>query len=871
MLRAIGMLMLLCCAFHCPVYAQLIIETIAGGGSLDGTPAAQTPMGNFTPSAVAPDGTVYLNYPAQLMAISPAGILRNVAGTGVPGFSGDGGPAAKAQIYGGKISLDAAGNLYLADQTRIRIITTDGVIRTIAGNGYPATGTDVGPAFTTNVSPRALAVDTDGNVFFANQITSGTTPHHSILRLGKDGNITAYSGLFNGYQGNGDNGPATAADIYATGLAMDSQNQLLVLEPGDVRRIRADGIIQRVISCANGEPISGPSLGTCSIVLVRLVVGPNGAIYLSGSSGPPNTPIWKVDGGKIGSGGLLAGLDQTANLYFTQSFSPSRLFRIDPAGNQTTLTGTGTLASSDGSLAKGAILDAGFRQLIAIDSTDRLLFAETVNCRIRFVDASGKLGTFAGTGTCATTANAGPISTTALCNAVAFAASTSGAAFLACVDGSLLRIDSTKQVVSVVRAGPPGRQNCQQLLADANERLYCANGQLTVISPDGTTTEPIPFPVGISALVDTMAFSPNGTLYVTNAVNAPYNVYTLSGSTLTLKQDLHLPRASQFPCLVIDQAGRFIGCDGNTLNVTTGSATAKLGLFGGFGFAGDGGPLQSAQVGFPIALVQDSKGRLYVGDAYYRVIRRISGALPSIAPSIAATSIGAIGVVNAASYAGGAVSSGELIAIFGNNFSQNTAAFHLNDVRIDEALLSTKVLISGIEVPVVAVSPGQVNAIMPLFSASTKNVFITVQVDGISSETVMVPYALAVPGIFTADGSGSGQGSIVNQDASVNSTSTPAQAGSIVSVFGTGGGALLPDLLLGYLAIASDLSYLQANATAKVGGVEAQVLYAGAAPYLVAGVNQFNVLLPANTPPGPAELTVTVAGKQSNHVTVQVR
>ena len=135
MLRPIGILLLFSCAFCCPVSAQLIVETIAGGGSLEGRPAAQTPMGDFTPSAVAPDGTVYLSYPAQLMAISPAGILRNIAGTGVPGFSGDGQPAVKAQIYGGSISLDAAGNLYLADQNRIRVITTDGVIRTIAGNG----------------------------------------------------------------------------------------------------------------------------------------------------------------------------------------------------------------------------------------------------------------------------------------------------------------------------------------------------------------------------------------------------------------------------------------------------------------------------------------------------------------------------------------------------------------------------------------------------------------------------------------------------------------------------------------------------------------------------------------------------------------
>ena len=868
MLRPIGILLLFSCAFCCPVSAQLIIETIAGGGSLEGRPAAQTPMGDFTPSAVAPDGTVYLSYPAQLMAISPAGILRNIAGTGVPGFSGDGQPAVKAQIYGGSISLDAAGNLYLADQNRIRMITTDGVIRTIAGNGYPATGTDVGPAFTTNVSPQALAVDTAGNVFFANRIVPPGAQQHSILRLGKDGNITAYSGLFNGDQGNGDNGPATAADIVAKGLAMDSRNQLLVLEPADVRRIRTDGIIERVISCdANGEPISGTNLGGCRNTLGPLLMGPNGTIYVGGHSGS-GPGIWKADGGatsKVVSGGSLAGVDTAANVYFTQSFSPTRLFRLDPAGYQTTLTGTGALSSPDDSPAKGVILDNRYRPLIAIDSGDRLLFVEPLNCRVRFVDASGKLGTLAGTGTCATTANAGPIPTTALCVAAAFAASKSGSAFLSCVDGSVVRINPTQQVLSVVRAVAPGRDNCQQMLADANEVLYCAGSQLTSISPDGNTV-PILIPPGNSPLVDTMALSPNGTLYVVDGFSFYYNVYTPSGSTLTLKQDLHLPRANRLPCLVIDQAGRFIQCDGYSLQVTTGSSTLKLGLATGYGFAGEGGPLQSAQVGFPRALVQDSKGRLYLGDAYYRVIRRISGALPSIAPGIAAN-----GVVNAASYAGGAVSAGELIAIFGNNFSQNTAAFRLNDVRIDQALLSTKVLISGIEVPVVSVSPGQVNAIVPWLGTSIKNASITVQVDGISSEPVVVPYATAVPGVFTADGSGSGQGSIVNQDGSVNSTSTPARAGSIVSVFGTGGGALLPDLLLGYLAIASDLSYLQANATAKVGEVEAQVLYAGAAPYLVAGVNQFNVLIPANTPPGPADLTITVAGKQSNRVTVQVR
>src|SRR5439155_10534659 len=101
-------------------------------------------------------------------------ILTVIAGMGIQGFSGDGGPATSAQLYGAwGLVVDGSGNLLIADtgNSRIRKITRDGVIRTIAGNGMPGFSGDGGPATSAQLNPVGLAMDGSGNLFIVDAQT----------------------------------------------------------------------------------------------------------------------------------------------------------------------------------------------------------------------------------------------------------------------------------------------------------------------------------------------------------------------------------------------------------------------------------------------------------------------------------------------------------------------------------------------------------------------------------------------------------------------------------------------------------------------------------------------------------------------------
>ena len=120
----------------------------------------------------------------------------------------------------------------------------------------------------------------------------------------------------------------------------------------------------------------------------------------------------------------------------------------------------------------------------------------------------------------------------------------------------------------------------------------------------------------------------------------------------------------------------------------------------------------------------------------------------------------------------------------------------------------------------------------------------------------------AVPAIFTADASGTGQAAALNQDNTVNGTSNPAPAGSVVALYGTGGGALTTDTL----------PRLILPVTATVGGVPAMVYYAGIAPGLVQGAMQVNVQIPGGAMPGLAvPVAITVGNATSKIVTLAIQ
>jgi uncharacterized protein (TIGR03437 family) len=180
-------------------------------------------------------------------------------------------------------------------------------------------------------------------------------------------------------------------------------------------------------------------------------------------------------------------------------------------------------------------------------------------------------------------------------------------------------------------------------------------------------------------------------------------------------------------------------------------------------------------------------------------------------------------------------------------------------------------MVSGIPAIPLFAQNGQVNVILPFSLGTAGQATVTVTYNGVPSAPFTIPLAPSDVQVFTANASGSGPGSILNQDYSINTAVNPAAPGSIVSVFGTGGGAVGPAVTAGYVA-GDTLSWISLPYSATVNGQSSTVQYAGTAPTLVYGVDQFNVQLPANLPPGPATIMLKVGDSTSQaDVTVFVK
>jgi uncharacterized protein (TIGR03437 family) len=269
------------------------------------------------------------------------------------------------------------------------------------------------------------------------------------------------------------------------------------------------------------------------------------------------------------------------------------------------------------------------------------------------------------------------------------------------------------------------------------------------------------------------------------------------------------------------------------------------------GFSGDGGPAQSALFTYPTSLAFSPSGDLYLIDG--NRIRKLSG----IQATLPAPAIAPEGIVNAASYAGGAISPGELVSIFGSNFGADRLEIATPvGATYPSAFGPASVLFNGTPGAITAIAPNQINVFVPPGVPSGATASVVVKVGAAVSLPVTLPIAAATPGIFTADSSGAGQGAILNQDASINSPSHPEARGNIVSIYGTGLGLTTPPSAV----------------TVAIGGQPAEVVYAGAAPSLAPGVFQINARIPAAIPPGNAAVSVTAAGAASaGRVTVAVR
>jgi uncharacterized protein (TIGR03437 family) len=229
----------------------------------------------------------------------------------------------------------------------------------------------------------------------------------------------------------------------------------------------------------------------------------------------------------------------------------------------------------------------------------------------------------------------------------------------------------------------------------------------------------------------------------------------------------------------------------------------------------------------------------------------------------------AAAVVNAASNVSGPIAPGELLTIYGANLgpAQPVSANLGNYVPVPASLADVQVWFGDVAGRVLLGYQAQINVIAPFELGPGSSVKLQVLYFGIPSAQIGMPAASAAPGLFTQNSSGTGLAAVINQDGTVN---TPSAAGSYISLYGTGGGAL-PGAMDG--AIAESAANLAASAQVSINGENANVIYAGAAPTLADGVFQINVQVPADAPSGmTVPLNVTIGGQTGpSGVTLAIR
>ena len=213
------------------------ITSIAGtgvvGSSGDEGPATEAEIG-ASGIAIGPHGDLYFDDLNRYRTIDPAGDIHAFAGTGTPGFSGDGGPATKAtfstEIVGE--AADRVGNVYLGDHINFRIRKVDptGIITTVAGSGAEGYSGDGGPALEADLgTPHGVAVDTEGAFYFTDDFDSST-----IRKVDSAGIISTIAGLQTaGFSG--DCGPATAAQLSHPNMVAVNAGVVYIVDNGNGR------------------------------------------------------------------------------------------------------------------------------------------------------------------------------------------------------------------------------------------------------------------------------------------------------------------------------------------------------------------------------------------------------------------------------------------------------------------------------------------------------------------------------------------------------------------------------------------------------------------------------------------------------------
>ena len=335
--------------------------------------------------------------------------IATLVGTGHRSLSADG-PAGATDLVGPiAVSVAGDGTLYFIDGNRVRRLTSEGAVETMAGAGEAGFGGDGGPARSSQLgSPQGLAVDSQGVVFIAD------TANNRVRRVELNGTVTTVAGT--GVPGfSGDGGLATAARLSSpVGVAVGFGDTLLLSDSGNnrVRKILADGTITTIAG--------------------------SGAPAYSGDGGPAIEAILDAPGG--------IAVDSRNNLYIADSLN-DRVRRVDISGVMTTIAGTGAQGyAGDGGkatlaqiyLPTGPLTGAG--QTLAIDPQGDVFIADALNNRVRKVLFDGRIVAVAGAGQPGFGGDGGPASSAKLNLPLGVAVTREGRIYIADTDNNRIRL-----------------------------------------------------------------------------------------------------------------------------------------------------------------------------------------------------------------------------------------------------------------------------------------------------------------------------------------------------------------------------------------------------------------------------------------------
>jgi uncharacterized protein (TIGR03437 family) len=557
----------------------------------------------------------------------------------------------------------------------------------------------------------------------------------------------------------------------------------------------------------------------------------NGLIVTVAGNG---TPGYTGDHGQATSAQLSTpngvAVDSAGNLYISDF--GNNVIRKVANGVITTVAGNGGYGYT-GDNGPAIIADLYQPVGIAVDSAGNLYIADSVNSRIRKVSTSGTITTVAGDGTAGFTGDGSTATSAELNEPLGVAVDSAGNIYVADTFNNRIRKVSNGIVTTIAGTGAGS---------------YSGDG--------GTGTNATLFqPAGVA--VDSA-----GNLYFADYANNRVRVLTQASCTYSVgSTSLVAPASGGYFTLSIQAAG-------SSCFWTVSGLPAWMAVSGASSGSG------SATV--TLAAVPNNSGAsltatVSIAGISVRVTQPTAStaALPPIAS-----------VTNGANFATGAVSPGEMVTLFGTNIGPATPAYATVDPttgKLATTIGGVQVLFNGAPAPMIYASSTQVNAVVPYEMAPVTSPSVWIKYSNQTSNAFQLTTAATAPGLFTQNSSGSGPGSILNQDNSLNGPNNPAAKGSIVQVYLTGEGQTNPASVTGAFTTATlpppQVTPAPASLpiTVLINGQPAQYIYAGEAPGFVAGLMQLNVQIPSNAPSGALSIVVSIGGKTSqNGVTVSV-